>query len=100
MKNDPILAALINFLVPIIFLYGLFFLVDFFESGFFAFIYSVVLFVSAFMIFSIKHSGRLLSGVSPSSSVTQVEFFSFFVILLAISYVSAILLFVTNLLEI
>ncbi len=91
MKNDPILSALINFLVPIIFLYGLFFLADFFESGFFAFIYSMVLFVSGFMIFSVKFSGVKIS------SLFHFEFISFFTLLLSIAYISAILLLITNL---
>jgi len=90
MKNDPILSALINFLVPIIFLYGLFFLADFFESGFFAFIYSVVLFVSGFMIFSVKFSNMKMP------SLVHFEFFSFFALLLSISYLVAILFFITN----
>ena len=91
MKNDPILSALINFLVPIIFLYGLFFLADFFESGFFAFIYSVVLFASGFMIFSVKFSNMKMP------SLVHFEFFSFFALLLSISYLVAILFFITNL---
>ena len=94
MKNDPILSALINFLVPIIFLYGLFFLADFFESGFFAFIYFVVLFVSGFMIFSVKFSGVKIS------SIIHLEFLSFFTLLLSISYIIAILLLITNFLVI
>ena len=91
MKNDPILSALINFLVPIIFLYGLFFLADFFESGFFAFIYSMVLFVSGFMIFSVKCSGVKIS------SLFHFEFISFFTLLLSMAYITAILLLITNL---
>jgi hypothetical protein len=91
MKNDPILAALINFLVPIIFLYGLFFLADFFDSGFFAFIYSMVLFVSGFMIFSVKFSEVKLV------SIFHIEFVSFFVLLLSIAYICSIFLLVTDL---
>jgi hypothetical protein len=91
MKNDPILSALINFLVPIIFLYGLFFLADFFESGFFAFIYSMVLFVSGSMIFSVKFSNVSIS------SIFQFEFASFFVLLLSIAYIAAILFLITDL---
>jgi len=90
MKNDQILTALINFLVPLIFLYGLFFLVDFFETGFFAFIYAVVLFVSGFMIFSVKFSDIKLA------SLLHLEFLSFFVLLVSISYVVAILFFITE----
>jgi len=91
MKNDLILSSLINFLVPIILLYGLFFLVDFFVNGFFAFIYSVVLFVSGFMIFSVKFSNP------KSSSLIQIEFISFFALLLSISYIISVLLLITNL---
>lgn len=94
MKNDLILSALINFLVPIIFLYGLFFLADFFETGFFAFIYSVVLFVSGFMIFSVR-----FSGIKPLTA-TQFEFASFFILLLSISYIAGILFLITNLFSI
>jgi hypothetical protein len=94
MKNDPILSALINFLVPIIFLYGLFFLVDFFESGFFAFIYSLVLFVSGFMIFSVRFSA------TKTLSLMQFEFTSFFVLLISVAYVVAVLLLITNLFSI
>jgi hypothetical protein len=91
MKNDPVLSALINFLVPIILLYGLFFLADFFKSGFFAFIYSLVLFVSAFMIFSVR-----FSKIFGESAQIQIEFFSFFILLISVSYVFGILFFVTD----
>ncbi len=91
MKNDPILSSLINFLVPIIFLYGLFFLADFFANGFFAFIYSIVLFVSGFMIFSVRFSGV------KTASIVPLEIVSFFAILLSILYVVGILFLITNL---
>ncbi|OFW80100.1 MAG: hypothetical protein A2887_01125 [Alphaproteobacteria bacterium RIFCSPLOWO2_01_FULL_40_26] len=94
MKNDLILSALINFLIPVIFLYGLFFLFGFFENGFFAFIYSLVLFVSGFMIFSVR-----FSGIKPLSLI-QIEFTSFFILLLSITYLSAILLLITDLFSI
>lgn len=91
MKNDLIVSSLINFLVPIIFLYGLFCLADFFANGFFAFIYSVVLFVSGFMIFSIRFSGVR------TASLVHLEFVSFFALLLSICYVVAVFFLVTNL---
>jgi len=93
MKRDLILSSLINFLVPIIFLYGLFFLVDFFANGFFAFIYSIVLFVSSFMIFSVRFFDVKIS-------IAQFEFVIFFALLLSIAYIASILLFVTDLLTI
>jgi hypothetical protein len=94
MKNDPILSALINFLVPIIFLYGLFFLADFIENGFFAFIYSAVLFVSGFMIFSVKFLDIKMS------KIFHLEFVSFFILIISISYISAILMLVTDIFQI
>lgn len=94
MKNDPILVALINFLVPIIFIYGLFFLADFFENGFFAFIYSMVLLISGFMIFSVRASG--IKSLSP----VQFELISFFVLLVSISYICGVLMLITNLFSI
>jgi hypothetical protein len=93
MKNDPIVTALIKFLVPIIFLYGLFFLAGFFAEGFFAIIYSVVLFLSGFMVLSIKFSERLVS-------LAWLEFVSFFISLLLISYLISVLLLITDLLSI
>jgi hypothetical protein len=93
MKNDPIVTALIKFLVPIIFLYGLFFLAGFFDEGFFALIYSAVLFLSGFMVLSIKFSERLVS-------LAWLEFVSFFISLLLISYLVSVLLLITDLLSI
>ena len=58
MKNDQILSALIKFLVPVIFLYALFFLAGFLEQGFFAFTYFAVLLISALMIFLVNFSGE------------------------------------------
>jgi hypothetical protein len=93
MKNDPIVTALIKFLVPIIFLYGLFFLAGFFAEGFFAIIYSAVLFLSGFMVLSIKFSERLVS-------LAWLEFVSFFISLLLISYLVSVLLLITDLFSI
>jgi hypothetical protein len=50
MKKDITLSSLVNFLIPIIFLYGLFFLADFLENGFFALIYASIIFVSGYFI--------------------------------------------------
>lgn len=94
MKNDPIISALINFLVPIIFLYGLFCLVDFFESGFFSVIYAAVLFVSAFMILAVKFPAIKIVAL------LQFEFAAFFILLLSICYITAVLLSITDLLSI
>ena len=92
--KDPILSALINFLVPVIFLYGLFFLADFFANGFFAFIYAMVLFISGSMLFFVRFAGVKLS------SLIQLEFISFFILLILLSYVIAVLFLITDLLSI
>jgi hypothetical protein len=91
MRNDPIIVAILNFLVPLIFLYSLFCLVGFFEKGFFNVIYAITLFVSGFVIVSAKLSALRLF------SVLKIEFVAFFVLLLSIGYFCAILLSVTDL---
>ena len=96
MKNDPILSAIINFLVPVIALYGLFFLVDFLKSGFSAFIYAVVLFVSGFMIYTVKFSS---SKKSPFSEI-NFEFITFSLLLVFISYLVAAVIFLTDIFRI
>jgi hypothetical protein len=57
MKNDMILSALVNFLVPMILIYAFFSLVDCLSNGFFSAIYSIILFVAAFMIYSVRFDG-------------------------------------------
>jgi hypothetical protein len=93
MKNDPIISSLINFLVPIIFLYGLFCFIEFFEIGFFGVIYSAIIFVSAFMILAVK------SSIEEFFVALQFEYAAFFILLLSICYILAILLSVTDLLS-
>ena len=91
MKNDPIIKALLNFLTPLIFLYATFCFVGFFEKGFFSVIYSVTLFVSGFVIVSIKFSALRLA------SSLRLEFVTFFVLILSVCYFLAILASVTDL---
>jgi hypothetical protein len=50
-KDTTLLSPLFSFLVSIIFLYGLFFLVSFFREGFFALIYTSIIFASGYFIF-------------------------------------------------
>jgi hypothetical protein len=91
MKEDSILSALISFLVPIIFLYGLFLLADFFANGFFAFLYAAVLFISGLMILVTTSVGE------KSTSVLQLEYVSFFTLLLSLAYIAGLLLLITDL---
>ncbi len=93
MKNDPVLSSMINFLVPIILIYGLFFLSDFLVSGFFALIYSVVLFFSAFMIFSVR-----FSSVKPES-IVSIEIVSSAATFLSFCYLITILFLITNIFD-
>jgi hypothetical protein len=82
--NDPILLSIIGFLLPIIFLYGLFFLSEFIESGFFAFIYSFVLFISGFLIFYSTNLHR------PS---VNIDYIKLFLTLVVIAYLVSIVFF-------
>lgn len=91
MKNDLISSAIINFLVPIIFLYGLFFLADFIDEGFSAIIYSLVLFIAGLMIFLVNYSPE------KSPNLAILEPLSFFILFLAIGYIFSILVLITNL---
>ena len=90
MKNDPVLSSIINFLLPIIFLYGCFFFVGFFDAGFFAFIYALVLFASGLMVFYISNADLKL--------LTQINFenVALFVVLISLTYVLSLLFFVTD----
>jgi hypothetical protein len=92
MKNDPIVNALINFLVPVIFLYALFFLAEFFTEGFFSFIYSAALFLTGFMVLSVRSSEGL-----KVASFAWSELISFFISLILLTYLIAILLSITDL---
>ena len=93
MKNDQLINSLINFLIPIIFLYGLFFLSDLFiASGFFALVYSVVLSVLGLMIYSANNN--------IVSNYNHLEIIIFAISLIAMIYVVAILLLITNLFSI
>ncbi len=82
--------VIINFLVPIIFLYGLFFLVDLFEVGFFAFIYSTVLFVSGSIILSLRFPE------SKKSPLVNIQTLSYVISIVFISYIISILFLVTK----
>ena len=87
MKNDQILTALIGFLVPIIFLYGFFFLAGFGKDGFFSFTYFVVLSIIGWMIFLVNSS---------KTDFFSFELVAFFIFLLAIFYLSGVLVLVTD----
>jgi hypothetical protein len=91
MKNDAVLSSLINFLVPIIFLYGLFSLANIIDSGFFAVIYCVVLFISGFMLYLVRFS-HLKYG-----AIVSIKMAIFFLLLLCLAYIISLLLLITDL---
>lgn len=90
MKSDKILSSIVNFLLPIIFLYALFFLVDFFDSGFFVFIYSLLLVIIAISIFYTFYFDQKI--------FTKINFDNLvlFLILSCISYIFSLLIFITD----
>ena len=92
-EKDQVLIVIVNFLVPIIFIYGLFFLLGFFQDGFFALIYSVVIIVSSLMILSIR-----ISKINISKN--KIELVLFVLLSVLIAYVFGVFLFITNFLSI
>jgi hypothetical protein len=91
MKNDQLINSLINFLIPIIFLYGLYFLSDLFiTSGFFALIYSVVLIILGLMIYGANNDNKF-------SNFSHIEILCFSGSLISLIYVVVVLLIITNL---
>jgi hypothetical protein len=95
MKDDQIINSLVNFLIPIIFLYGLYFLSDLFiESGFFALVYSVVLIILGLMMYGINHNPNY------TKSASQLEIISFSCSFISLIYLLVILMLITSLLSI
>ncbi|NBX53306.1 MAG: hypothetical protein EBT63_06645, partial [Proteobacteria bacterium] len=91
MKNDELIKGLVNFLIPIIFLYGLYFLSDLFiENGFFALVYSVVLIILGLMMFSANSENEF------SASIGNLEIISFSCSLISIIYLAVILILKAN----
>ena len=91
MRSDKLLVAMINFLVPFILLYAFVVLADYVNSGFFSLIYTTILVVIAFLIYSIKFADLKLS------SIVSVKLISWVGLLIAIVYLSIILLLLIDL---
>lgn len=85
-NDDPILLSLINFLIPVIFLYGTFFIVDFLYSGFSSLIYALTLFVSGYILFLIRTSKI------KSLSFSHIEYLSLLLFAMSILYLVLVLL--------
>jgi hypothetical protein len=91
MRSDKLLVAMINFLVPFILLYAFFVLADYSNNGFFSLIYTTILVVIAFLIYSTKFVDLKLS------SLVSVKLFSWVGLLIAIVYLVVILLLLIDL---
>ena len=94
MKNDPVFSSIINFLLPIILLFGCFFSIDFIHAGFFALIYSLVLFAGAIIVFYIA-SFDLKLGLKINFDLVALIF-----TIIAIFYVAMLFLLVTDFLTV
>jgi hypothetical protein len=90
-RSDKLLVIMINFLIPFILLYAVFALVDYVNSGFFALLYATIIFVIAFLIYSVKFVDLKLS------SIISVKLISWIGLLIAIIYLSIILLLLIDL---
>jgi len=96
MRHDLLVKSLINFLIPIIFLYGLFFMADLFmKNGFFAIIYCFVLIVFGLMMNNITKSFENIINIK-----YQPDFISFSFSLLSVIYILLIVILVTDLFSI
>ena len=82
---------MINFLVPFILLYAFFVLADYINSGFFSLIYTTILVVIAFLIYSTKFSDLKLS------SLVSIKLVSWIGLLIAVTYLVVILLLLIDL---
>lgn len=86
MRNDVILVAMVNFLVPILLLYAFFSLVSCFANGFFSVIYSITLFVEAFMIYSVRFDGL------KSATIISIDMLSWIIMTALMLYLILVLL--------
>lgn len=93
MKEDKLTLMLINFLVPLIFLYGLYFFISTFEiSGFFSLIYLLVLFMMAIMMYRIVNASNI-------KAFENYEIISFTFSLFGLFYILAIVVLLTDFLK-
>lgn len=90
MKKDNLLEALINFIVPITILYGIYFLVDFLRNGFFSLIYFFIIITSSFMVFSIK------DNKIKNFLINYYQMITYFFTIVAIFFISMILFSITD----
>lgn len=91
MKNDVVLASLINFLLPLILLYALFSLVEYINNGFSSVIYSTVLVIIAFIIYSVKFSAAKPAALIGSRLISWLGFS------ISVIYLIMVLLFLIDL---
>jgi len=92
MRHDLLVKSLINFLIPIIFLYGLFFMADLFiKNGFFAIIYCFVLILFGLMMNNITKNFENIVSIK-----YQPDFISFSFSLISVIYVLLIIILVTD----
>jgi hypothetical protein len=90
MKQDPILNAISSFLIPVIFLYGLFILSEFFQKGFLAVIYAIIFFIGGLMIYLVRlPNSKILEAIN-------FEYISFFLLLISLSYLSGLFILISN----
>jgi hypothetical protein len=94
MKKDNLLDALINFIVPITILYGIYFLVDFLRNGFFSLIYFFIIIASSFMVFSIK------DNKIKNFLINYYQLITYFFTIVAIFFILMILFSITDLFSI
>lgn len=90
MNDDQLIKSLINFLLPIIFLYGMYFLADLFkDAGFFALVYYAVLMVNGIMIYDVNNSGKY-------KKIIYIDIICFTFALISIIYLVVMISLISN----
>ncbi|MFT6220464.1 MAG: hypothetical protein ACJA02_000929 [Myxococcota bacterium] len=87
MRSDKLLASIINFLVPIIFIYAFFELANYVNRGLFSFIYAVILVAIALFIHSMKYpdfipSPLILKRLMTMFGIVMISYYLIFILFL------------------
>lgn len=65
MRNDIVLRVILSFLIPIVFLYSLFYIASYNYGGFFSVLYSVILGTIGFGLYAVRFGGVRMSKMLP-----------------------------------
>lgn len=90
MKNDIVLRVILSFLIPIVFLYSLFYITSYHYGGFFSILYAVVLATIGFGLYAVRFGAVRMSKMLPFKII------GFGALLLMLSYTVVTMLILMN----